>query len=60
MKTFKIYAHQTVNDLQFGKVVKVMLESDEIHTQLKDDTPIQQRYLHSIAIAYQPEKVKYL
>lgn len=60
MKTFSIPDQKPVNDLRFGRLVKEMQDSDIIETSLKDDSPIQQRLLHSIALATRQEKIKYL
>lgn len=60
MKTFSIPDQKPANDLRFGRLVKEMQDSDIIETSLKDDSPIQQRLLHSIALATRPEKIKYL
>ena len=60
MKTFSIPYQKPVNDLLFGRLVKEMQESDIIESSLKDDSPMQQRLLHSIALPTRPEKIKYL
>ncbi len=60
MKTFSIPYQKPVNDLRFGRLVKEMQESDIIESSLKDDSPMQQRLLHSIALPNRPENIKYL